>query len=281
MRNTLPRNLARILALLLVSLAAGAQGKLRNPDVVYVPTGEEVVAEMLRMAEVSSDDLVYDLGCGDGRLVITAAKEYGARGVGIDIDPERIKDSRKNAAEAGVTDRVKFILGDLFQADFHNATAVTIYLLPDLNVRLRPMLFEQLKPGTPVVSHDFDMGEWAPDETRTVWSGGRNHTVYKWLIPAKVEGVWRFTGPDGKSYDLALQQRFQELTADLRSNGRDTRLTDIQLVGDNISFKLPDTGQRFVGRLRTGVLHGTMSGPDGRQTAQWTAHRLQTAAASQ
>ena len=151
----------------------------RTPDVIYVPTPPEVVAEMLKVAHVTKDDIVYDLGSGDGRIVITAAKERGARGVGIDIDPERIREAEENARKAGVTDKVRFLKRDLFETDIHEATVVTLYLLPSLNLKLRPKLFKELRPGTRVVSHSFDMGDWKPDQTIDV--DGR--TVYYWVIP--------------------------------------------------------------------------------------------------
>ncbi|HXH06311.1 MAG TPA: class I SAM-dependent methyltransferase [Vicinamibacterales bacterium] len=155
------------------------QQTLRAPDVVYVPTPHEVVDAMLKLAKVTSKDVVYDLGCGDGRIPIAAAKTYGARGVGIDIDPERIREANANAKEAGVTDKVRFINGDLFTADISEATVVTLYLLPSLNEKLIPKLKAELKPGTRIVSHQFDMGSgWPPDETQQI--NGR--TIYLWRI---------------------------------------------------------------------------------------------------
>lgn len=165
----------------LVLVTGFSQVPLFAQDVVYVPTREPVVAAMLEMADVNSDDIVYDLGSGDGRIVIAAAKDYGARGVGIDIDPERIAESNENAEKAGVTDKVKFIEADLFKSDFSEATVVTLYLLSSLNEKLRPILLEQLQPGTRVVSHAFDMGDWEPEEVRTVDGA----TVYLWTVPEK------------------------------------------------------------------------------------------------
>ena len=150
-------------------------------DVPYVPTPEVVVERMLRTAKVGEGDVVYDLGCGDGRIVITAAQKYGARGVGYDIDPQRISESNANAAKAGVTDRVKFSVQDLFTADFKEATVVTLYLLPEVNLRLRPKLLAELKPGTRIVSHAFDMGDWKPDKTAEI--DGR--MIYFWVVPEK------------------------------------------------------------------------------------------------
>jgi ribosomal protein L11 methylase PrmA len=153
----------------------------RTPDVPYVPTNEEVVEAMLKLAKVTKNDVVYDLGCGDGRIVITAAKKYGATGKGIDINPQRIKEARQNAAAAQVTDKVKFEEGDLFQTDFSEASVVTLYLLPSVNLKLRPILLKQLKPGTRIVSHAFDMGDWKPEEKIEV----NGSTVYFWTVPAK------------------------------------------------------------------------------------------------
>ena len=153
-----------------------------DTDVPYVPTPPEVVTRMLEMADVSEDDVVYDLGSGDGRIVIAAAKQFGARGVGIEIDPARIEEARQNAEDAGVADQVEFRQQDLFEANISEATAVTLYLLPTVNLKLRPILFEQLAPGTPVVSHDFDMDDWEPEKTVDVGSS----RIYRWTIPAEV-----------------------------------------------------------------------------------------------
>lgn len=151
----------------------------KSKDVPYVPTPQVVVDKMLEVAGVTKNDVVYDLGSGDGRIVITAAKKYGVRGVGVDIDPERVKEANANAAQAGVTDRVKFIEQDLFKTDLKEATVVTLYLLPEVNLRLRPKLLQELKPGTRVVSHAFDMGDWRPDQTLHV----EGRTIYYWVIP--------------------------------------------------------------------------------------------------
>jgi predicted RNA methylase len=153
---------------------------LREPDVLYVPTPPAVVDEMLRMANVKTGDVLYDLGSGDGRIPITAARKYGIRAVGIDIDPRRIAEANENARVAGVTDKVQFILGDLFQADISEATVVTLYLLDSLNEKLRPKLLRELRPGTRIVSHEFGMGNWLPEDSANV--GG--NMVYFWTVPA-------------------------------------------------------------------------------------------------
>jgi SAM-dependent methyltransferase len=190
------------LAVLLSVVSTMAQQPLKplekKPEVPYVPTHEKVVAEMLKVAEVGKNDILYDLGSGDGRIVITAAKEFGTRGVGVDIDPARIREARDNAVKAGVADKVKFLQQDLFETDIREATVVTLYLLPEVNRRLRPKLFSDLKPGTRVVSHNHDMGGWAPLKTLNVHVpqehtifGTLNvrvpqkHTIYYWVVPPR------------------------------------------------------------------------------------------------
>jgi ribosomal protein L11 methylase PrmA len=149
--------------------------------VIFVPTPAEVVDAMLKVAKVTRNDVVYDLGSGDGRIPIAAAKRYGARGVGIDIDPRRVKEATDNAKAAGVTDKVKFLNEDLFTTDISEATVVMLYLLPSLNVKLMPKLMQELKPGTRIVSHEFDMGDWKPEQTVNV----KGRMVYSWTIPAR------------------------------------------------------------------------------------------------
>ncbi len=167
-----------------VTPEASKQTKEVKRDVPYVPTPQNVVDEMLRLAGVTKGDVVYDLGCGDGRLVITAVNKFGAsRGFGVDIDPQRIEESNANAKAAGVTDRVRFAVQDLFQTDLKDATVVTLYLLPEVNLKLRPKLLSELRPGTRVVSHSFDMGDWKPQKAITVQPGGQR--LYLWTIPAK------------------------------------------------------------------------------------------------
>jgi SAM-dependent methyltransferase len=162
-------------------LAAQDQAPARGPDVIFVPTPNEVVDAMLKMAAVTKADTVFDLGCGDGRIVIAAAQRYGARGVGIDIDPERVSEATENARKAKVADRVRIVQGDLFEADISAATVVTLYLLTDLNRKLRPKLLRDLAPGTRVVSHAFDMGDWKPERQASV----KGSNVYLWRIPPR------------------------------------------------------------------------------------------------
>ena len=163
--------------MLAVAPLAAQQGDVHR-DVPYVPTPPDVVEAMLNLGGVKKGDIMYDLGCGDGRIVIMAAQKFGATGTGIDIDPERIKEAEENAKQAGVTDRVHFLQKNLFDADFHDATVVTLYLLPEVNIRLRPKLLKELKVGTRIVSHQFDMGEWKPDKQVNMdW-----RTLYLWTV---------------------------------------------------------------------------------------------------
>jgi cyclopropane fatty-acyl-phospholipid synthase-like methyltransferase len=181
---TMHRLIASVALLTLFAVPAAAQQQgaaLRTPDVIFVPTPQEVVDAMLKIAKVSSKDVIYDLGSGDGRIPITAAKVYGARAIGIDIDPVRISEANANARAAGVTDKVKFLNQDLFATNISEATVVTLYLLPQLNVKLIPKFMKELKPGTRIVSHAFDMGDWKPEQTQNI--DGR--TIYYWTIPAK------------------------------------------------------------------------------------------------
>jgi ribosomal protein L11 methylase PrmA len=163
------------------SAAQQTAAPTRTPDVIFVPTPQEVVDAMLKVAKVTKNDVIYDLGSGDGRIPVTAAKVYGARAIGIDIDPQRIKEANANAQAAGVTDKVKFLNQDLFTTDISEATVVTLYLLPSLNLKLMPKLMKELKPGTRIVSHAFDMGDWKPEQTLNV----EGRTVYYWTIPAR------------------------------------------------------------------------------------------------
>ncbi len=163
------------------TVLAQTQAPTRRPDVIYVPTPEAVVEAMLQVAGVTKNDIVYDLGCGDGRIPVTAAKKYGARGIGIDIDPERIKEANENVQKNNVGNLVKIVQGDLFEQDLSQATVVTLYLLPSLNVKLMPKLMKELKPGTRIVSHAFDMGDWKPEKELDV----EGRKVYFWTIPKK------------------------------------------------------------------------------------------------
>ncbi len=179
-----------VIAVVSISVAAAqtAQPK-RQPDVPYVPTTEEAVKAMLKLADVKKTDVVYDLGCGDGRIVIAAAKDFGAHGVGIDINPVRIGEAKENARKAGVERLVRFEENDLFQADIHEASVVTIFLLSEINLKLRPKLLRELRPGTRLVSNTFDMGDWKPDKQATVGEEYQedflSHRLFLWIVPAR------------------------------------------------------------------------------------------------
>lgn len=237
-------------------------------DVPYVPTPQPTVDEMLRMAGVSQDDFIYDLGSGDGRIVITAARRHGARGVGIDIDPERIVEANENARSAGVTHRVRFIQGDLFQADLSEATAVTLYLLSSVNLRLRPKLLAELRPGTPVVSHEFSMGDWEPDDSKVV-DGDR---LYLWIIPANVHGRWRWGGAADEPRTLYIDQKFQKFTGST-GGASSMEIRNGRLDGSEISFELVRDGvtERYQGRVNGSEINGTVTA--GGQRSAWRARR--------
>jgi len=261
-------------------LGSSGCAQSRTPDVHYQPTPQLIVEELLKMAEVNRNDVVYDLGCGDGRFVITAAKKYGARGVGIDIDPERIKDSNQNARIAGVLNKVKFIEGDLFQTDFREATVVALYLLQDLNMQLRPTLLKDLKPGTRVVSHEFDMYDWQPDKMGRL---GRNK-YYFWVIPADVAGKWHWSFPSGKGgepFVLSLIQKFQDIDGWITTPAKTVSPLEAYLVGRQIGFVLryqpsgKPVEMRFSGQVEGNTMSGIVEvngGPfAGRHN--WTAKR--------
>jgi hypothetical protein len=221
-------------------------------DVPYVPTPHEVVARMLKMANVSRDDLLYDLGSGDGRIVVAAARDYGARGIGIDIDPERIAEANDNARRAGVTERVRFIQGDLFDTDLRPATVLTLYLLRSVNLRLRPKILDELRPGTPVVSHDFDMGEWEADDYVQL----EGDSIYLWIVPARVDGTWRWREAGGNERSVRLTQKFQKLEGDASVVGASLR-------GDWIALTIRRPGadgtELYEGRVSGNSVRGTLT----------------------
>jgi SAM-dependent methyltransferase len=198
-------------------------------DVPYVPTPEAVVEAMLKMANVGKNDMVWDLGCGDGRIVVMAAQKYGARGAGVDIDPQRIRESNENARAAGVTERVRFMTQDLFKIDFSDATVVTLYLLPTINERLMPTLLN-LRPGTRIVSHDFLIGDWEPDQSKKV-EDRRIHHLYFWVVPAKVHGDWTLRPAGGQEAEINLRQERQKVTGTLKVGNRTVELEEAKLEG--------------------------------------------------
>lgn len=242
------------------------------PEIPFVPTPPEVVSEMLDMADVGPGDVLYDLGSGDGRVVIEAALR-GARGVGIEIDTALVEKSRARAREAGVSERADFRLADLFEADFTDATVVTLYVFEEVNLALRPRLLE-LAPGTRVVSHEFGMGRWRPDRSWTVVRPtGSEHGVHLWVIPAAAAGRWKLEdAPNGLTGgEIVLEQRFQEVRATLELEGRTVELPDASLAGDRLRFGVPAHGgavgeRAFEGRVRGLRLEGELRTGDGGAT---------------
>lgn len=278
------------------ALALAGAARAGEPSVPYVPTPQEVVERMLALAKVTASDYVIDLGSGDGRIVITAAKKFGARGFGVDIDPQRVAESNENARKAGVADRVTFYQRDLFETDLGEATVITMYLLPRVNLALRPRLLE-LKPGTRIVSHDFSMEDWQPDAHVVVdakdkygGAGGRSD-VYLWIVPAKVGGDWRWqlaTRGKARAYELRLEQKFQKISGSVRVDGRNAKLEGAQLRGDEIRFRFTvelegePVRHDFRGKVRDGAIFGSaqLDGPRLRGQFEWEAVRTERAAAA-
>lgn len=223
-------------------------------DVPYAGTRPEVVDRMLEMALVGPNDRVFDLGTGDGRILIAAARDRGASGLGVDLDPVLIKRARRSAEREDVADRVSFQVQDLFDTPLRGADVVTMFLLPEVNLRLRPRILSQMRPGTRVVSHAFDMGEWQPTATDRV--GGS--TIYLWIVPARVEGRWRLEQVGGEAAELSFRQRFDTLEGQLSMDGRQTPLEAPRLAGDRISFSVagPSGDRLYVGRVEGDSISG-------------------------
>ena len=242
-------------------------------DVPYVPTPENVVAKMLDVASVGPKDIVYDLGCGDGRIVVTAAKERGARGVGIDIDPERIKQSQLNAINTGVSDRVRFELTSVFRAEISDATVVSLYLLPWMNAQLRPKFLAELKPGTRIVAHQFPIAAWSPD--RTVRIPNQDRVVYLWIIPANVKGEWQCTmrtaGGLLRRGTIHIEQEFSTIVCDLVLDGNDVTVDRAKLVGDRMELRIGDV--TYVARVEGDQLRGEGCRSDKRGRLEIRARR--------
>ncbi len=244
---------------------SGQPGK----DVVWVPTGQALVNKMLDMAKVTPEDYVIDLGSGDGRTVITAAKR-GAKALGIEYNPDLVALSRRNAAKEGVGDRAKFVRGDIFKSDFSRATVITLFLLPDLNIRLRPKILD-MKPGVRVVSNSFTMGDWTADEQVTITEDCTSYcTAFFWIVPAKVQGTWKTA--DG---ELVLQQKYQMLSGTMKSGQASVAINDGRMIGDWIEFSAGET--RYIGRVNGNVIEGISKAPSGAKT--WRATRVAQPAA--
>jgi hypothetical protein len=261
------RPFAAVAAAIWIAVAATAPGEAQAPslDVHFVPTPQSVVDRMLEMANVTKNDFIIDLGSGDGRIPITAATRYGARGMGVDLDPQRIKEAEENLKKAGVGDRVRFVQQDLFETDITEATVITMYLLQRLNERLRPTLLD-LRPGTRIVSHSFTMADWKPDRHDTV-DGGRS--AYFWIVPANVEGSWQVKDGD-RTFTVQINQAFQMIEGTARIGDSRLPLRETALRGNVIRFVIdaPD-GEPL--RLH-GLVDGTrMAAAPG--TRPWQAER--------
>jgi hypothetical protein len=274
--------------LCLVAVAGTRIASAQFSDVPYVPTSWNVVEAMLTLAKVGPDDYLIDLGSGDGRIVISAAKKHGARGLGVDIDGALVSGAQREAQRQGVGDKVAFVAGNLFDTDISKATVVTMYLFPQVNMRLRPRLLKELKPGSRIVSHEFDMGNWQPDAKLTVAVpdkpyGAPSSDVFLWVVPADASGKWRWrlavAGAAG-DYELGLEQTFQMLQGEPRVAGKRARFAEGRVRGENVSFTLTaDVGGRevrheFSGRISGDSIDGrvVLSGGTSAQS-EWQATR--------
>ena len=203
-------------------------------DVPFVPTDDVIIDMMLDMAKVNAQDILYDLGCGDGRILIKAASEFNTQGVGVEIDPERIAEALEDAAYAQVEFMLDFVEESIYTAAISEATVVTMYLLHSVNLDLRPRLLNELRPGTRVISHSFDMGDWKPDEKREL--GGI--CVFKWIIPAQIAGIWKWTDTEGHWFGVELEQEFQEIKGTAWREGQDALLTSATLCGNTLELSI-------------------------------------------
>jgi precorrin-6B methylase 2 len=237
----------------------GQQGK----DVVWVPTPQELVNKMLEIAEVTADDYVIDLGSGDGRTVITAAK-LGARATGIEYNPEMVELSKENARKEGVGEKAEFIQADLYETDLSKATVITMFLLPEINLKLRPRLLD-LKPGTRIVSNTFKMAEWEADyEATTEENWNSWNTAFLWIVPAKVAGTWKL----GKG-ELNLTQEFQFVRGTYNTGGKSYTITDGRLRGSSISFNIND--EKYSGTVDDKIMKGTVTNASAGSKSDWIA----------
>jgi SAM-dependent methyltransferase len=231
--------------------SVGQEGK----DVIWVPTPQTLVERMLEMAGTKSTDYVVDLGSGDGRTVITAAKKYGARALGIEYNPDMVELAKRAAAKEGVSDKAQFMQADIFQTDFSKATVLTLYLLPSLNVKLRPTILN-MRPGTRVVSHAFTMDDWQADQV----DSAEGRTAYMWIVPAKVGGTWKIdvTGGGARSYEATFNQQYQNVSGNARADGKTLQLSNGKLRGETITFNLD--GRDFNGRVNGSRIEGSVKG---------------------
>jgi SAM-dependent methyltransferase len=237
------------------------------------------------MAGVRKNDILYDLGCGDGRIVVTAAKKFGTRGLGVDIDPQRILESEQNAKEAQVTHLVKFIEGNLFEADFHEATVVTLYLLSSVNLKLRPKLLKELRPGTRIVSHDFDMDDWQPDKSSQIEIDARSHKIFYWVVPANLNGTWEWDLAETKGmthFSMEIDQKFQNATGVIVAESGELSSLQAKLDGKRFQFawKRVDKDGQELNMQYEGIVSGdtiagsvSTSSQSSSKTVKWSAKR--------
>ncbi len=281
----------KVIPVALALLAPAALGQEGAGDVVYVPTPQVVVDEMLRMAKVGSGDYVIDLGSGDGRIVITAAKKFGARGFGVDLDTVLLKMANENAKNEGVADRARFFERNLFETDLSSATVITTYLLPEMNLKLRPKLLS-LKPGTRVVVHDYAIAEWEPDDEmtlpvpeKTVGDPGKSY-IFLYIVPARVAGRWASELPVGSRavrYEFSFEQNFQLVQGSVRVDQREFRLPQFRIAGEQLAFNLnvPMGGavvsHRFRGWVKGDAIEGTVTVGEGsgQRVMPWRAKLTQ------
>jgi SAM-dependent methyltransferase len=266
-----------LIALAVTVALANALAAQRTEEPPYIPTEMELVDAMLRLAQVGGGDVLFDLGSGDGRIVIRAARLFGTRGFGYEHQQPLVALSRARAERAGVSGLVSFRAEDLFLADISSATVVTLYLGAAFNLRLRPTLLSQLAPGARVVSNTFHLGDWPPDSTVHFGSGATRATIHLWIVPARVDGFWNLAVEDAATgYSLELNQRFQHASGSARAGGRSYRVEDIRIRGDSIRFtaRLDDTAEemRFSGRVSGRRMEGTVSTLSGPR--RWLAVRF-------
>lgn len=278
----------RWVALCLLTLLAPHLALGQAADVPYVPTPRAVVEEMLRIADVGPQDFLIDLGSGDGRIVITAAKKNGTRGFGVDLDPGLVNDARRAAEREGVKDKVEFHARNLFITDIARATVLTLYLLPRVNMELRPRIFSELRPGTRVVSHEFDFGNWKPDAQKTIDVpdkpyGPPSSTVYLWIVPAHLAGRWQWTlAHDGAPADceLVLEQTFQQVRGSARVAQKTARVESASVRGDQIALVLVaevngrEVRHELAGRVAGDTITGTARVTGTAAQAPWQATRV-------
>lgn len=267
-QKKLLHTLSALIAFWFIHAGSNAQ----SLDVAYVPTPDFVVERMLDMANVGPGDYVIDLGCGDGRIVIAAAKR-GAFGHGVDLDPQRIKEARRNAQKAGVADNVVFVEENIYDTDFSKANVIAMYLFPSINLKLRPSLLENLEPGSRIVSHDFGMGEWKSDQK---YGRIEEHAVFMWIVPARAEGNWGCQ-ISGKEYKMQISQEFQNIEIELKSENEVFKIENSLLSGKRISFNATDdSGQNkfvFSGEVKDDKIEGVVQVHDGDNTTveNWMA----------